>query len=99
MSRQIWKYQLKITATQELEMPLGSIILSVKPQNRMLWMWAIVNTDPALEKTMRRINIFMTGQDLPDRMGDEFLGTHQIGLIVYHVFAESFTPKIFYSNE
>ena len=48
MKTVIWKYQLKITGQQTIEMPYEHNILSVAEQNGVLCMWVEVNPDAYL---------------------------------------------------
>ena len=83
--RQILKWKLAITGQQEIQLPVGSAILAVQIQRDDICIW--VNCDPSAVNERRIINIFGTGQSLPDRPG-KYLGTIQMmkGQIVWHVF-------------
>lgn len=83
----IYKYPLEITDEQEIEIPLGSRILSVQMQRDQLCLWAMVNSK-VTNKTKIKILVCGTGNPIeypPSRM--EFLGTIQQQVFVWHVFA------------
>lgn len=80
----IWKYKLETTDEQFIEMPKGSVILSVQIQKEELCLWALV--DSAEQHIDRRlIQILGTGNPIKEepRM---FIGTYQIKGFVGHVF-------------
>lgn len=81
----IWKFPIKITDVQKVEMPMGAEILSAQMQNGDLCLWALVS--PANNKELRTIEIHGTGNyvEPADR---KFIGTAQMagGALVWHVF-------------
>lgn len=85
----IWKYELKITDTQEIEVPLGSTILSIGNQNGRLCMWLIIRADGDTPEEMAvenmTINIVGTGHKLSDNIG-LFVDTVIIDQFVWHVY-------------
>lgn len=82
MVRAIWKYDLDV-ADQRVAIPEGAEILQVQMQRGVITLWAIV--DPHAPKTPRRFRIIGTGQGF-DPTGLDYLGTVQVGLLVWHVF-------------
>lgn len=86
----IWKYILKPTCT--IEMPEGSLILSVQAQLQAdgvleeVCMWVLV--DPDLPKVPREFVVYGTGHPVRDDRVEKFLGTVQLsgGKLVFHVF-------------
>lgn len=83
----IWKFPIRITDTQTVLMPKGAQILSVGTQGNRLFLWAMVDSNAALES--REIAIFGTGHPLPDsELAAAFIGTTQQheGALVWHVF-------------
>lgn len=82
----IWKYELKHTDGQSVEMPEKAEILTVQMQMGILCLWAKVESDNAREK--RNILIRGTGNHIGD-VGD-YIGTYQLqgGELVFHVFEQ-----------
>lgn len=81
----VYKYQLALAETQEIEMPAKAEILSVGAQNDVICIWAMVDTEGAM--TRRKFNIVGTGHKMDDGY-QFFLGTvHLIeGALVFHIF-------------
>lgn len=83
----IYKYELKITDDQTIELTSDYQILKVAEQNGTLYLWAII--DPHGFKYPVKIRIFGTG-DTFLRLEDEFLS--HLGSVlmsngfVWHVF-------------
>ena len=87
----IWKFNLKITDRQTVEMPFGAEILSVQQQGSAgLQLWAIVDPDGAKEH--RVIEIVGTGTPMADVDEEDLarfhIATVQVrgGALVWHVF-------------
>jgi len=86
-SKTIWKYELKFTDNQEIEMPCSADdILTVQMRNARPCLWAIV--DPEAKKQTIMIKTIRTGNPLDDLILilERYLGTYQTGGLVYHVF-------------
>lgn len=80
----VYKYPLQTVLWQEIEMPAGSVILSMQVQNEIPCIWALVN--PHLEETEKRIfKVHVTGFDFIDPHSS-YIGTFQNGDFVGHVF-------------
>lgn len=88
--KQVFKYPLRITDTQSLELPVGAEILSVQVQFSTVQLWALVDTSQPKEK--REIEIYGTGHPMHDAER-KFIGTVQLeeGRFVFHVFERN--PK------
>lgn len=87
MGMKIWKFVLALGDSQLVSMPKDATILSIQVQKGNLCMWALCNEDAKVVE--RRINIYGTGNPLPDYIGDfKYLGTFQIygGDLVFHAF-------------
>lgn len=85
----IWKYELKITDTQRVLVPLGAKFLTTQFQHGVLCLWAMV--DETIEKTEDRlIRIIGTGNPIPDGHHRKYIATaqHHNGDLVWHVFEE-----------
>ena len=80
---------LKVTDVQDIEIPHGSILLSVKTQNETPCLWVLVY-NPEAEKEVIRLRTIGTGDTISDDDFDpkDFLGTYllQNGSFVGHVF-------------
>ena len=92
MSATIWKYPLRLSELQDIEMPVGAHILHVAEQFGTLCMWAIV--DPLAEKRPRRFAIVGTGHPAPDDVDTIHVGSAVCdgGRFVWHVFERSGNP-------
>jgi hypothetical protein len=88
MTKRIFKYPLK-TGTNELELPVGSLILDVICQNKTLTMYVMVNDTE--DKVTRTIQVFGTGWVLPEE-NLEYINTVDVGIFVWHVFEQ--LPKV-----
>ena len=88
MNSTIWKYPLKVTDEQIINLPIGSEYLSVQVQNGTPCLWAKVNPQ---ENVIIRVKIVTVGTGHPaDHVNEymQFLGTYQLfdGEFVGHVF-------------
>lgn len=83
--KSIFKYQLKTTDLQEIEMPELAEVLCVQVQNGIPCIWAKVETENALKK--RAFFVVGTGNPLPDNPSN-YIGTYQLydGGLVFHLF-------------
>lgn len=86
MIRKVFKYQLKIQAEQEIELPSHSRILSVKNQRNSIVLYAEVREDI---KETKKIKVFLvcTGDKVP-LDATLFLDTVLLnnGIYVLHVY-------------
>ncbi len=94
----IWKYDLKVTDEQVLDLPEGAQILSVQQQagsllaGSPLQLWALVDPDNAWER--RFFHVVGTGNSMPILSRGECL-THLAtvvtvrGALVWHVFEQA----------
>ena len=81
----IFKYELKITDQQTIQMPLGATILSADQQAGGLYLWAEV--DPTNPPSDRTFQIIGTGNPIPNvATCRRFIDTVVIGAFVWHVF-------------
>lgn len=85
----IWKYKILPIDVQDIEIPIGSALLSVQVQNDEPCLWALIY-DTNAEKETIRIRTIGTGHQIDDTDFDvkDFLGTFQLndGALVFHVF-------------
>lgn len=90
--KKIFKYELKVTDTQVLELPYEHRILTVQNQNGNLCLWAVVDPEDT-DTANRTIRIFGTGNDASDLEyyfgGDmEYISTVQMNSLVWHIFID-----------
>ena len=83
----IFKWTLRIDGWQEIEMPIGSQILSMQIQNENPQLWVLADENNATEK--RSFITCGTGQEIPVDVVD-YIGSYQIknGSLVFHVFEQ-----------
>lgn len=81
----IHKYELKVTDSQFIRLPIGAEILTVQMQHGKPCMWALVNTSETIGAI--NIEIYGTGNTIHDAQR-EYIGTFQMedGYLVWHVF-------------
>ena len=81
----IWKWTLKLTDVQTIEVPVGAKLLSVQAQQDAIQLWAMC--DENAPKEPRQIALYGTGNPMPDDVG-EYISTFQMynGNIVLHAF-------------
>ena len=89
MTRSIFKYILDAADVQEIQMPIGSTILSVGVQRDEICIWALIEPDAV--KVSRRIYICPTGREADGLQRVKFLGTVMLhaGNLVFHVFTDN----------
>lgn len=88
MMSAVWKYTLKATSSQIVEMPAGAKVLYAREQWREVCVWALVDVDaPAVQRVFW---VYGTGQDI---YGDKptnakYVGSAHLhgGALVFHVF-------------
>ena len=86
MIKQVWKYKLD-NIHNEIEMPIGSVILTIQKQFYETFIWALV--DPTQKNETRVFEIFGTGQDIDlSNTVMKYINTFQDleGSIILHVF-------------
>lgn len=85
----IWKFVLALSDTQVVPMPKGSTILTIQVQKGNLCLWALCDENADEGGPGRRINIYGTGNPLPENghIG-EYISTFQLygGDLVFHAF-------------
>lgn len=90
MNTTIWKTEIKVQDSQEIEVPILSRILSVQADvlGEKIFMWFECN--PLNPKDSKTIRVFGTGQLREGSFMGDFLGTVQLlkGAAVFHVFEE-----------
>ena len=83
----IWKYELKTTDTQYIEMPVSSKLLTVQMQHGVPCLWCLVNEDEYLAE--REIRIIGSGHFIENDFNGTYIGTYQMfdGKAIFHVFS------------
>ena len=87
--RRIFKYKLKLTDLQFIDMPEDAAVLSVGVQEGNICLWVLVEDAGPLRS--RAVQIIGTGNPIAASPAGRFVGrveTHG-GALVWHVFAES----------
>ena len=81
MAKVIQKFNLKVTAAQEVEIPVGSTLLSIQNnyQNQTPILWALV-CDKEEEKEVIMLRTIKTSDPISDTDfgGEGYLGTYQL---------------------
>lgn len=82
----IWKYEIKTTDAQSVEMPLGAKILTVQEQFDNPCIWCLVDTEA--KKAFRELRVIGTGHPIEDDFTGIYVGTYQVcgGSGVFHLF-------------
>jgi len=86
MKKVIWKFEIKTTDGQQIDMPIGAEILTVQIQRGKPCIWAICN--PLSENEKRTFEIYGTGNPYPSKGQRSYIGTYQEagGGLVWHLF-------------
>lgn len=85
-AKRIYKYEIQLIDEFEIEMPEGSIILSVQSQNNFPVMWALVFPDVKTYK--RKFKLVGTGRSIDNWTCLNYVGTFQLdgGAFIGHLF-------------
>lgn len=89
VDRAIWKFPLALDpGPQPVELPVGTTVLHLGPQNSRLYMWAAVCPDPGVPKEIRTFQVFATGETIPKgyRVLKSYIGTYVGPTYVWHVY-------------
>jgi hypothetical protein len=79
----VWKFPLRLSMGQWVEMPQGARIVHVGLQDAVICAWAIVDPDAPIEHRVFRI-VGTGHREIID--GSTYLGTVQQDVYVWHVF-------------
>jgi hypothetical protein len=82
--RTIFKYPLRVTDVQKLELPKGATILSVQEQSGTLCLWAEVETPS--KTSARTFEVIGTGNPISMADNRVYIGTVQMDGLVWHVY-------------
>jgi len=88
----IWKYPLPLMEEPSIEMPEGSIPLSVGMTHDGPAVWAAVPSWNA-ENEQHRFKLKGTGHPFPDLLAHRFIGTFMVFGLIYHLFDAGPEPK------
>ena len=92
MQKIIYKYQLRVTDHQLVELPEGAEILTIQIQSHQPVLWALVDIENAATNKFddRSIVIIGTGNPIPVKYNKklQYLDTFQMadGRLIWHVF-------------
>lgn len=87
--RVIFKYQMPVLESFEMELPAGAEIIRVADMDGMFWMWAVVDTNAPTE--VRRFMAFKTGAEIPANINLNYIGfcaifvQMELGLYIFEV--------------
>lgn len=86
--KSVWKYELEVVGRQYVDMPEGSVILTVQDQYGKPCIWVEVDTKASLNK--RVFETFGTGHPINEDLSIErkYIGTYQLegGSFIGHVY-------------
>jgi len=89
IQNRIFKYELKITDSQKIDMPIGARLLSAKEQDGKLMVWALV--DLRCANKPKEIMIVGTGHPIEFAVGEYSLNFVDTVVMsngfVWHIFA------------
>lgn len=83
----IYKYPLSGIFSQILQLPKGSKIITVQPQDGKLMAWAAV-MDKQAPLVSVKLRLVATGEDYEFNDETRYINTVQIGSEVWHIFEE-----------
>jgi len=76
MENKIFKYPLPVQEKYSIELPIGAQIIRVDDVDGLFFLWAIVNTDEEVEKELRHLEFYKTGQPILTPLKDlKHIGT------------------------
>lgn len=81
----IYKYPLKVTPVQEIEIPHGSCFLTLQVQREIPCLWFATSKLKLSKVTVHTIG---TGEPIPKLAEHRYAGTYQLDEFVGHVFFE-----------
>ena len=80
----VFKLTLEIKDEQKVQLQKGSSILKCEEQHDKITLWYLC--DPEAELSEETFYVVGTGQQLPDTFPGLYVGTAQVGPLVWHVF-------------
>lgn len=80
--RTIWKYSVRLTDSQAIVMPEGSVPRAVRAIGNEIFLWAEVYPDAPLKPVV--VRIVGTGHPIPDDAS--YIGTVFVDPFVWHIY-------------
>lgn len=88
----IYKYPLKVTGFQNIELPPDAVVLSIQMQNHVPILWAMVGqlALDAFDPVQAEVTMIGTGDtDIGQHVDvDDYVTTIQMGAFVFHFFVK-----------
>lgn len=81
--KRVWKYRLKLTAKQTIEIPFAAKMLKAGVQDGMITIWALVH--PNFAKHQHSFRIAGTGDPVEEPWA-KYIDTVFNGDLVWHIF-------------
>lgn len=81
----IWKFPLEILDLQEIAIPKGAIVRAIQVQDGRPCLWAEVDSEAP--KITHEFRTYGTGHPM-DTDWPFYLGTYQVGALVFHVYTK-----------
>jgi len=81
----IYKYKLRITDCQTIDLPINSHFLSVQVQDDEICLWVLLDPNSTMREIIE-IHIFGTGNPIKFSNSLKFIDTVQLNGFVWHVF-------------
>lgn len=97
--KRIYKYPFPVAGRVTMKLPINAILLHVSaqpplepdPRYQTACLWALVDPESPVEN--RTFHIYGTGHDISQPELLSFVGTWQMGHLVWHLF-EQILPKV-----
>ena len=80
----VYKYTLEKHGKCTLELPLGCEVLKLDARDNKIAMWCLIDTE--METSLYDFYVAVTGENIEDCRIQSYIGTADVGGIVYHVF-------------
>ena len=84
--RAIYKFELQTVGRQEINLPMGAVIISAQAQSGNICLW--VELDTKAQTYKKAIHIYGTGHEIDDDLHLRFIDTVQLanGALVFHIY-------------
>ncbi len=84
----IYKYVIEVEDEQEVNLPLGAMVLSAAFQGKNLCMWVLADKDQDFS-TNQTVYVHGTGHNIIEE-NSRFINTVFIDSLVFHVFVRNY---------